>query len=102
MPFGIGYARRRACEQQGRSIVGKKSFHMRALIGFAVARIFWCLTPMPLGAQTVGGTILGVIEDQQGAAIGKAQVSARSLDTGAIRTATANESGAYRISSVPA
>src|SRR6185369_11999650 len=56
----------------------------------------------PLLAQTVSGTILGVVQDQQGAVVAKAQVSARNLETGAIRNALTNDSGNYRISSVPA
>src|ERR1700688_2592674 len=60
------------------------------------------VNPATLLAQTVSGTILGQIQDQQGAAIGKAEITVRSLDTGAIRKATADDSGAYRITSVPA
>jgi Carboxypeptidase regulatory-like domain/TonB dependent receptor len=71
-------------------------------ISFAVVASYWCVNPTSLQAQTVSGTILGQIQDQQGAAIGKAEVSARNLETGAIRNATANDSGEYRITSVPA
>jgi len=61
-----------------------------------------CVSPLGLHAQTVSGTILGQVQDQQGAAIGKVEVTVKSLDTGAIRTATADDGGAYRITSVPA
>src|SRR6185369_15254771 len=71
-------------------------------ISFALAASYWCVNPASLYAQTVSGTILGEIRDQQGAAIGKAEISARSLDTGAVRRATADDAGAYRIISVPA
>ena len=54
-----------------------------------------------LHAQTVGGTILGTIQDQQGGVIPKVEVSARSLDTGAIRKSVAGGNGEYRITSVP-
>jgi hypothetical protein len=60
------------------------------------------MNPVGVQAQTVSGTILGQIQDQQGASIGRAEVTAKSLDTGAIRKATADDSGAYRITSVPA
>jgi hypothetical protein len=60
------------------------------------------MNPARLHAQTVSGTILGVIQDQQGAVIGKANVSAKSLDTGAVRTAVSDDSGNFRIVSVPA
>src|SRR6266404_7176335 len=69
-----------------------------ALIGFVLAAV----CPAPLRAQTVGGTILGLVQDQQGGAIGKAEVSARSLDTGAVRRTTSENNGEYRIASVPA
>ena len=55
-----------------------------------------------LHAQTVSGTILGQVQDQQGAVIAKADVSARNLETGAVRTTTSEDNGSYRISSVPA
>src|SRR6185369_4811601 len=58
--------------------------------------------PSPLPAQTVSGTILGQIQDQQGAAIGKVEITARSLDTGAIRKTVTDDTGGYRITSVPA
>ena len=53
-------------------------------------------------AQTVNGTILGFVQDQQRGVIPGAEVSARNLETGAVRAAISDEAGAYRISSVPA
>ena len=44
----------------------------------------------------------GVVQDQQGAVIGKANVLAKSLDTGAVHTAASDDSDNYRIVSVPA
>src|SRR6478672_4926707 len=55
-----------------------------------------------LHSQTVSGTILGIVQDQQGGAIAKAEVSARSLDTGAVRKTTSEDNGEYRITSIPA
>jgi hypothetical protein len=78
--------------------VGNHSFRLVVWIGFVLAAV----CPAPLHAQTVSGTILGLIQDQQGAAIGKANISARSLDTGAVRTTTSADNGEYRIASVPA
>src|SRR3954464_7937127 len=72
------------------------------LFAFALAVSYLSLDPASLQAQTVSGTILGQIQDQQGAAIGKVEVSARNVDTGAVRTATTDDAGAYRITSVPA
>src|SRR5712671_4808409 len=59
-------------------------------------------TPALLHSQTVSGTILGIVQDQQGGAIGKAEISARSLDTGAVRKVTSEDNGEYRITSIPA
>ncbi len=71
-------------------------------IGLALAASYLCVNPTSLHAQTVSGTILGTIQDQQGAVIPNAEVSTRSLDTGAIRKTNADASGNYRVSSVPA
>ena len=46
--------------------------------------------------------ILAPDQDQQGAVIAKADVSARNLETGAVRKTTSDDNGTYRISSVPA
>src|SRR5258705_1068804 len=71
-------------------------------LSLALAGTYWCVNPSTLHAQTVSGTVLGIVQDQQGAVIGKATVSARNVETGAIRTATSDDNGTYRISSVPA
>src|SRR2546425_13133289 len=74
------------------------------MTGFSTRRIllaFLLILPKA-GAQTVFGTLLGTIQDQQGAVIPNATVSARSLETSAARTATTDASGAYHIPSVPA
>src|ERR1700730_5466470 len=72
------------------------------IISLALGARYWGANPTTLHAQTVSGTILGQIQDQQGAAIPKAEVSARNLETGAVRKATSEDNGTYRISSVPA
>src|SRR3954471_313679 len=70
--------------------------------GLVLATALLGMFAAELRAQTVSGTILGVVQDQQGGAIGKAEVSARSLDTGAIRKTTSADNGEYRITSIPA
>src|SRR5712691_3175799 len=55
-----------------------------------------------LRAQTVSGTILGLIQDQQGAVVAKTEVTARNLETGAVRKTNTDDNGTYRIFSVPA
>src|SRR5712671_2330560 len=78
--------------------MGNHSFRLVAWFVFVLAAV----SPMSLHAQAVNGTILGIVQDQQGGAIGKAEVSARSLDTGAVRRTTSEDNGEYRIASVPA
>ena len=75
---------------------------LAGLIAGTLASIGLSTNPTPLHAQTVSGTILGVVQDQQGAVIAKADVSARNLETGAVRKTVSDDNGAYRISSVPA
>ena len=53
-------------------------------------------------AQTVFGTILGTVTDQQNAVVGGAVVTARNPEMGTVRTARTDASGGYRVSSVPA
>ena len=53
-----------------------------------------------LNAQAAFGTLLGNIQDQQGAVIPNVTVTARNLETGVTRTATTDSSGAYRILNV--
>jgi hypothetical protein len=82
--------------------VGNNSFRWVVFLGFALATAFLCVRPTSLRAQTVSGTVLGLVQDQQGGVIAKAEVSARSLDTGAIRKTTSSDNGEYRIASIPA
>src|SRR5258706_11453336 len=85
----------------GRPVVNHNP-RLLLFINFALVAGYWGVNPASLHAQNVSGTILGQIQDQQGAAIGRVQVTAKNLETGAVRTATADDSGAYRITSVPA
>jgi Carboxypeptidase regulatory-like domain len=60
------------------------------------------LAPLPVTqGQVVNGTILGIVRDSSGGVIPGVNVSARSLETGAVRTATTDGSGIYQILSVP-
>ena len=81
--------------------MGNHSSRRGLFVGFALVAMFWCAST-PLHAQAVNGTILGIVQDQQGGAIGKAEVTARSLDTGVIRKTASEDNGEYRITSVPA
>ncbi|MDT8067143.1 MAG: TonB-dependent receptor [Terriglobia bacterium] len=51
-------------------------------------------------AQTSNGTLAGVVTDSTGAAIVNAKVTATSVQTGDVRTATTNSVGAYRFESL--
>ena len=57
------------------------------------------LAVKPAAAQTAG-VILGQVKDPSGAAIPNATVTLTSVETGASRTATSGEDGAYRFNAV--
>src|SRR6266576_1620503 len=64
-------------------------------------RFLWlaCLTlfafPMSLNAQTTTGTIRGYVKDQNGTAVADAEVQARQVETGIVRSTTAHADGSY-------
>src|SRR5262245_36474456 len=66
-----------------------------ALTGFVLVGSSVC------GWAQVNATISGKIEDQTGAAVGGATVTVKSLETGATRTVTTDETGNYRVLSLP-
>src|SRR5881296_3370369 len=76
--------------------MGKNMFRVVMCTSLVLAAMY------SLRAQTVSGTILGLIQDQQGAVVAKTEVTARNLETGAVRKTTADDNGAYRIFSIPA
>src|SRR5262249_43425407 len=75
--------------------VGMSGFRRFALAGFILVGSFLC------GWAQVNATISGKVEDQTGAAVGGATVTVRSLETGATRTVTTDETGNYRVLSLP-
>jgi len=52
-------------------------------------------------AQTINGSISGVVTDQQGAAVSGARITATNAATGAARAAFTNQEGLYRIAGLP-
>ena len=58
-------------------------------------------TPAALNAQVVGGTISGRVTDATGALIPHATVTVRNEDTGALRTLTTDNGGAFSAPSEP-
>src|SRR6185295_11475063 len=71
------------------------------LLSFACAVSFLCWNPASVQAQTLYGTIVGQVQDQQGAAIGRAEVTVRNLENGAVRKVNADGAGAYQVTSIP-
>jgi hypothetical protein len=69
------------------------------LIGFACALAL--LACCPIGAQTVTGSVTGVVTDSSGAVLAGARVTARNLDTGVDTGTTTNASGVYVIEFLP-
>src|SRR5215475_9510275 len=80
----------------------EKKFVSKNMFRVVMCTSLLLATMYSLRAQTVNGTILGRIQDQQGAVVAGAEVTARNLDTGAVRKTSADENGAYRIFSIPA
>jgi hypothetical protein len=74
----------------------------KSLLIFARARFLAILILIAgLGAvahgQSITGTLLGTVTDQQGAVVPSAVIKATSVDTGTVHTATSNAEGNYRI-----
>src|SRR2546426_1147752 len=76
--------------------MGKNMFRVVMCTSLVLAAMY------SVRAQTVSGTIQGLIQDQQGAVVAKTEVTTRNLETGAVRKTTADDNGAYRIFSIPA
>ncbi len=70
----------------------------RVLVGTLLA-VLLCVAPGC--AQTVTGTVTGIITDPSGSVIPGATVVAHNVDTGVDSTATADAAGLYRISFLP-
>ena len=72
-----------------------KTHRMILLVALALA-----VTPEP-GWTQVNATISGRVEDATGAAVGGATVNVKSLETGATRAVTTDETGDFRVLSLP-
>jgi hypothetical protein len=59
--------------------------------------VCWLLYAPDAHTQAVYGTFLGTVQDQQGALIPNAPVSAKNLETGVLRATTTDHNGSYRI-----
>ena len=56
---------------------------------------------VPAFAQTINGSISGLVKDQAGASVAGANVTATNVGTGEKRNATTNDEGLYKILSLP-
>ena len=63
--------------------------------------IFYFLLAPAAPAQLPTATILGVVKDASGAVIPEAKLTARSVDTGQVRTGTSGGDGSYRFAALP-
>ena len=75
---------------------------VRAVLGVVVLMFLMQANPQDLCAQTTNGTILGTVRDSAGGIVPGANVSARSTETGVVRSVATDSSGAYQILSLPA
>ena len=74
----------------------------RIILGVIAAFVFAFLSAVPLlRAQTVSGSISGLVSDPSGAVIPGATVTLRNGDTGEVLRTTTNSSGAYGFPVVP-
>ncbi|HEX8336453.1 MAG TPA: carboxypeptidase regulatory-like domain-containing protein, partial [Pyrinomonadaceae bacterium] len=55
----------------------------------------------PAFAQTINGNVVGVVTDEQGAAVPGVAVTVMNVDTNATRTGVTNDEGLYRVAGLP-
>ena len=73
----------------------------RKLSAHTLAALLWISFAVGTINAQVTATVSGRVEDSSGAAVPGASVTVTSLETGAGRTATTNETGTYRVLSLP-
>ncbi|HWX41444.1 MAG TPA: carboxypeptidase-like regulatory domain-containing protein, partial [Blastocatellia bacterium] len=56
---------------------------------------------LPAQAAQVSAVVSGTVTDQAGAVVAAATITVKNIDTGAIRTTSTDESGLYRVPSLP-
>src|SRR5712692_1959709 len=79
-----------------------KSTAVRAALGAVVLVFLLQANPQILRTQTATGSILGTVRDSDGGVIPGVNVSAKSVERGAVRSVATDSSGTYQILSVPA
>jgi hypothetical protein len=73
----------------------------KVAIGLLSLLIVAVTARMGMAQSNVSGDLTGTIYDQAGAAVPGAQVTLKSVNTGATRTTTSNAAGNYRCSLLP-
>src|SRR5258708_7786754 len=73
---------------------------LHVILGVAGILLFSHLQVMQ--GQVVNGTIFGIVRDSTGGVIAQVNITAKSVETGAVRSAVSDASGSYQIVSVPA
>src|SRR5256886_1855864 len=73
----------------------------RKLSAHTLAALLWISFAVGTINAQVTATVSGRVEDSSGAAVPGASVTVTSVETGAGRTATTNETGTYRVLSLP-
>jgi outer membrane receptor protein involved in Fe transport len=74
---------------------------MQKYFFIVLALLCVALSARTASAQTIYGSISGVVTDQQGAAVPGAKVTATNAATGAAREAITNQEGLYRVAGLP-
>jgi Carboxypeptidase regulatory-like domain/TonB dependent receptor/TonB-dependent Receptor Plug Domain len=73
----------------------------RMLLVLAAVLLCGFVTLPPVFAQSINGSISGVVSDERGDAVAGATVTVSNVDTGATRNDATNDEGLYRISGLP-
>src|SRR5258708_11724150 len=73
---------------------------LHVILGVAGILLFSHLQVMQ--GQVVSVTIFGIVRDSTGGVIAQVNITAKSVETGAVRSAVSDASGSYQIVSVPA
>ena len=74
---------------------------MRALLLVVVLGTGSLFSATPVGAQSTAATVLGTVLDEQKAALPGASVTIRSLESGQVRSTTADARGGFRVVGLP-
>ena len=90
-PFGVGFV----SEDKMKSVLVRLA--QWAMLGFLAVAI----SPPPLAAQAISGTILGVVRDGSGAAIPGVTVVLTNSGTGQTRTVVTDSAGEYTAPQLP-